>query len=88
MDATNQLRTRIWLARILQGGLDSVDVLSKAQLDEVVAAIDAFFDANAVAINQAIPQPQRGLLSTAAKAAIVGAVAFRRAGKLSVQEDG
>lgn len=61
--------------------------ITKADLRSALNGLDDFFDANATAINNAIPQPARGALSTTQKAILVGYVAFRRAGKLVTEED-
>lgn len=42
--------------------------ITKSDLRASVNALDAFLDTNAAAINAAIPQPARGVLSTAQKA--------------------
>lgn len=54
--------------------------LTKADLRAAVNAIDQFLEDNASAINQAIPQPARGALSTAQKAHLLVLVALRRYG--------
>lgn len=61
--------------------------ITKAELRSALNGLDDFFDANSVAINNAIPQPARGALSATQKAILVGYVAFRRAGKLVTEED-
>jgi hypothetical protein len=52
----------------------------KADLRAAVDALDTFLDTNATAINNAIPQPARGALSTAQKARLLAYVAMRRWG--------
>lgn len=54
--------------------------ITKADLAAAVAALDAFFDANALAINNAIPQPARSALTTRQKALLVIAVIRKRFG--------
>jgi hypothetical protein len=54
--------------------------ITKADLAAAVAAIDSFFDTNAAAINQAIPQPARAALTTRQKAILVTAVIRKRYG--------
>lgn len=52
--------------------------ITKPQFRAVVDALDDFFNTNAAAINTAIPQPQRGLLTAPQKARIAAAVLLRR----------
>lgn len=52
--------------------------ITKPQFRAIVDALDDFFNTNAAAINTAIPQPQRGLLTTPQKARIAAAVLLRR----------
>lgn len=52
--------------------------LTKPQIREVINALDDFLNTNASAINSAIPQPQRGLLTTSQKAAILVYVIRKR----------
>jgi hypothetical protein len=54
--------------------------ITKADLAAAAAAIDSFFDTNAAAINQAIPQPARAALTTRQKAILVTAVIRKRYG--------
>ena len=54
--------------------------LTKPQFQAAVAGIDDFLDANANAMNQAIPQPARAELSNAEKAALFSFVAMKRWG--------
>jgi hypothetical protein len=54
--------------------------ITKADLAAAVAAIDSFFDTNAAAINNAIPQPARTALTTRQKAILVTAVIRKRYG--------
>lgn len=61
---------------------------TKAQLQAAVNAIDDFLEANAATLNNAFPAAFRTAATTAQKAAVVGFVAMRRAGLLSVEEDG
>lgn len=50
----------------------------KAEVRAAVDALDAFLDANAAAINTAIPQPARGTLTTPQKARLLMYVIRRR----------
>lgn len=52
--------------------------LTKDQLRAVIDAIDDWVDANAVSLNQAIPQPQRGILTARQKAQLLVYVVTRR----------
>lgn len=54
--------------------------ITKADLLAAVNALDTFFDNNAAAINQAIPQPARAALTTRQKAFLVTAVIRKRFG--------
>lgn len=45
--------------------------LTKADLLAAVNALDDFFNANATAVNNAIPQPARGALTSAQKARLL-----------------
>lgn len=48
--------------------------LTKAELRAAVDALDTFLNDNAAAINNAIPQPARGVLTTDQKARLLRAV--------------
>ena len=52
--------------------------VTKAQGRTIVNTIDQFLSDNAAAINATIPQPERGLMPTAAKAVIFRAVVADR----------
>lgn len=52
--------------------------LSKADLRAAIDGLDSFLDANATAINNAIPQPVRGNLTASLKAMCLVAVITRR----------
>ena len=54
--------------------------ITKADLRAAVNALDDFMDANATAVNTAIPQPARGALSTAQKARLLAYVVTKRWG--------
>ena len=54
--------------------------LTKTDLMAAVAGIDDYFEANANAVNLAIPQPARAQLSMSQKAALVAFVALTRYG--------
>jgi hypothetical protein len=66
------------LARRLD--LDGPLALTKDDLVAAVGGIDDYLEANAAAINAAIPQPARGALSVSQKAALVSFVALTRYG--------
>ncbi len=54
--------------------------LTKPDLRAAVNAVDTWLNDNAAALNSAIPQPARGALSTAQKAALLAYVTTRRWG--------
>lgn len=55
--------------------------VTKADLLAAVNAVDDWIDANAVAFNQAIPQPARGALTATQKAELLYRVAMKRYGR-------
>ena len=78
-DADRQIATRAWIRRTFEelGGTATVTTVDiKAAID----ALDDFLTSNETAINNAIPQPARGALTTTQKAMLVAYVAMRRAG--------
>lgn len=52
--------------------------LTKAELLAAVAGIDDYLETNAAAMNTAIPQPARGVLTTKQKARLLVAVTRQR----------
>lgn len=54
--------------------------LTKADLIAAVGGVDDYLEANAAAMNSAIPQPARGALTTSQKARLLAAVALARWG--------
>ena len=54
--------------------------LTKADIDAAVTAVDAFFEANVGAINNAFPQPARAEMSAREKAMLVTYVIRERYG--------
>lgn len=52
--------------------------LTKAQIRAVINAADDWADANATSYNNAIPQPQRGTMTSAQKALVLMLVIARR----------
>ena len=54
--------------------------ITKADLRAAVDALDNWLDANAAAINAAIPQPARSALTAGQKARLLARVALRRWG--------
>ena len=54
--------------------------ITKPDLRAAVSALDVFFDTNATAINNAIPQPARSSLSVAQKAKLITYVIMKRYG--------
>lgn len=53
-------------------------VVTKAELQAAVNAVDSWVDSNAASFNAAIPQPARGALSAAQKAALLQYVVQKR----------
>lgn len=74
--------TRRAIMARLAAALDSEGpvTLTKADLTAAVAGIDDYIEANAAAMNAAIPQPARGQMSAGAKAALFAYVAITRHG--------
>lgn len=65
-------RREVWAEymREMSGNAESTS-LTKADLRAAVNALDDFLNANATAINNAIPQPAQGALTTAQKARLL-----------------
>jgi len=59
---------------------ESTGSLTKADLRAAIDALDSFLDANATAINNAIPQPARSILTTGQKARLLAYIALKRWG--------
>lgn len=74
-----RLDLRAAYGRILSDRRDSFG-LTKAQLDATITAIDDWVDANATQFNNAIPQPQRGILTSSQKAELLYLIALKRYG--------
>lgn len=73
-------RVACW-AQWMRENLDAVtSALTKAELKAAVDAMDVWANDNAVALNNAIPQPARSALSTAQKNALFAIVTFKRYG--------
>lgn len=75
---TDQQRERVWEEYIRD--MSEAHGCTKAQLRAAVNAIDDWMEANAAALNAAIPQPARANLSASQKAQLLAAVALRRYG--------
>jgi len=71
-------RLAVW-SRWMQTNAEDCGI-TKAELRAAVDALDDFLDANATALNNALPQPARGALSTAQKARLLSYVTLRRWG--------
>lgn len=73
-------RTAIWreYAEEISAARAGVGSLTKAQLKAAIDAIDSWADANAAAMNSAIPQPARGVLTSTQKARLLMLVIARR----------
>lgn len=65
-------RSEVWAEymREMSGNAEATP-LTKADLRAAVNALDDFLGGNATAINNAIPQPARGALTTAQKARLL-----------------
>jgi hypothetical protein len=74
---TDPDRADLW-ADYMRDNTAPYGVLTKADLRAAVNALDDYFNANAAAINAAIPQPARGALSAAQKARLLQLVVARR----------
>lgn len=74
-----QQALRAQYGQIVSARYDAFNV-TKAQLDATIAAIDGWIDANAASFNAAIPQPQRGLLTSQQKAELLYLIALKRYG--------
>lgn len=64
--------------RELSNAREALGGVTKADLRAAVNGLDAYLDANAAAINNAIPQPARAALTTAQKARLLMFVVARR----------
>ena len=51
---------------------------TKADIRVMINALDDYMDTNAAAMNQAIPQPQRGMFTAAQKAKVLNFVVRKR----------
>lgn len=71
----------VWRKLASRTERDAPVALTKADLQAAVEGVDAYLDANAAAMNQAIPQPARGSLTAQQKAALFAAVALTRYGE-------
>lgn len=73
-------RSALWLdlMREFSRDRDVLGALTKAELRAAVNGIDDYLSTNAAAINTAIPQPARGVLTTAQKARLLNAVVRQR----------
>ena len=69
-------RAGVW-AEYMRSG-DGATGITKPELRAVINAADDWAEANAASFNSAIPQPQRGLLTSRQKAAILMFVIDRR----------
>lgn len=73
---TDQARAAI-VAEVMRTD-DNCGGITKAQLREVVNAMDDWWETVAVAGNTAIPQPQRGILTQKQKASLFTRVLHKR----------
>lgn len=62
----------------LSAAHEAVGAIAKADLRAAANALDDFLSTNAAAINSAIPQPARGVLTTAQKARLLQIVITHR----------
>lgn len=77
--AAEQRRALIAVANDLN--LDGPVTLTKNEILAAIQGVDGYLDANAQAMNLAIPQPARGALTAAQKAGLFAYVALRRYGR-------
>lgn len=80
MALTTAQRDRAWREIIDLIAAAGPVTLTKPQLAAAAGGLDDYLDANAVQINNAIPQPARGALTTAQKARLLAAVTLIRFG--------
>jgi hypothetical protein len=76
LDAPNRRAVMAQIAAALDS--DGPLTLTKDHLAAAVAGIDDYIEANAAAMNAAIPQPARGALSADQKAVLFAYTALRR----------
>lgn len=79
---TDQDRIAVW--KEFQGDLSNarepLGAITKTELRAAVDAIDQWVSDNAAAMNTAIPQPARGILTAPQKARLLAAIVRRRYG--------
>ena len=72
-------RAQLWTEMMAQLSREGMELaVIKQQGRDVINALDGYFNTTAADANLAIPQPQRGLLSTTVKARLAVAVLERR----------
>ncbi len=81
LDNTN--RVAIWqkVMALWSNRRESLGVLTKAELQLAVNAVDDWAESNASAFNLAIPLPARTALTASQKAVLLAYVCLRRAGE-------
>lgn len=77
-DADRELVRGTFCNQIRDYDIGQIAGLVKADVRAAVNALDQFLDDNATAINQAIPQPARGALTTKQKALLLQFVISQR----------
>lgn len=70
------------LAHRMYGEQGQTATLDLTQLAAAVGGIDDFFEANMAAINTAIPQPARGVMTAPQKAELLAYVALKKTGAI------
>ena len=70
------------LAHRMYGELGQSATLDLEQIVAAVAGIDDFLEANMIAINTAIPQPARGIMTAPQKAELLAYVALKKTGAI------
>lgn len=70
------------LAHRMYGERGDTATLDLEQIVAAVAGIDDFLEANMTAINQAISQPARGILTAPQKAELLAYVALKKTGAI------
>lgn len=79
LDATQKRAVKADIMRLYSDRHDPC-ALTKDQLAAAVDAVDGWIEANAIAFNNALPQPARGALTAAQKAELLYRVTLKRYG--------
>lgn len=71
-------RFALWADYMRDAAVGALAALTKAELRAAVDALDVFLNDNAATINNTIPQPARGALTSAQKALLLQYVVAKR----------